>query len=111
MRAPNQTTLTVEDLYDAVLAAAGGVEGAERASLLHGLAGRLNGYADLLVDDPCHAAGLRVMLEVLDVVADRETVPTARLDALGPVDVADLYDMYVGPAVDGIEGLLLGHRP
>lgn len=107
MTTPSETTSTVNHLYAAVLAGVHDTAGTERAALLHGLADRLNGYADALVDDPCHAAGLRVMREVFDVVTDREDVPTARVDALTPSDVADLYDQHIGPAIDRIEDALL----
>lgn len=107
MSAPNEVTPTVDHLYDAVLTAVDDTAGTGRAALLHGLAARLTRYADCLDNDPCYVAGLRVVREVLDVVADRETVPAARLDALTPDDVVDLYAAHVEPAVDGIEGALL----
>lgn len=52
-------------------------------------------------------AGLGVMGEVLDVVADRETVDPDVLAALTVAQVTDLYAAAVEPAIDTLEQALL----
>lgn len=53
-------------------------------------------------------AGYAVMgtAGVLGILHDRETISDARFLALTADDVNDLYDAYVGPAVDSIENAL-----
>lgn len=44
---------------------------------------------------------------ILGILHDRETVPDDVLLALTPDDVNDLYDWFIGPAIDSIETHLL----
>ena len=56
----------------------------------------------------CAEAGLETMADILDIVRNREEVLDARLEELTADDITDMYDSWVGPAVDGIERSLLG---
>lgn len=51
-------------------------------------------------------AGLEVMADILGILYNRETVTHERLLKLTAEDVEDLYDRYVGPAIDDIEDAL-----
>ena len=55
----------------------------------------------------CAEAGLEVMAEVLSIVWNREEVPVEVLTGLDASQVSDLYEMFVGPAVDRVEAYLL----
>lgn len=61
------------------------------------------------VEAACAEAGLQVMAQVLSIVAEREEVPMETLAALTPEEIYDLYEGWIGPAVDKVENSLLGH--
>ena len=58
-------------------------------------------------DDVAREAGLGVLSGVLDVLLGRGEIPAERLRALTPVDVAELYATFIGPAIDDLEFALL----
>lgn len=47
---------------------------------------------------------------ILGILHDRETVSDERLLALTADDVSDLYDRFIGPAIDDIEDALLEEK-
>lgn len=51
-------------------------------------------------------AGLAIMREVIDIVRDREWVAHSVLDALDADAVYDLYESFIGPAIDKLEDVL-----
>lgn len=58
----------------------------------------------------CAQAGLEAMAGILVIVRDRENVDEQALLELAPEQVTDLYDSFVGPAVDAVEDDLLGEQ-
>ena len=48
-------------------------------------------------------AGLKMMSGVFDVLIDRETIPAATLLRLTSDDVLELYEAWIGPAIDDVE--------
>lgn len=51
-------------------------------------------------------AGLGVMAEVLEVVVDREVIDDQALLLVSSDDIRNLYEDYVAPTVDSLEGVL-----
>lgn len=86
----------------------------EKADILARVIDSLTHYRNDLTGTPPAAyratadrAGLGVMADVLDVVADRENVSGAVLAALTVEQLTDLYTCVVEPAIDRLERSLL----
>lgn len=55
------------------------------------------------IEQVCKDAGLGVMVQVYEIIQDRESVSTRALLGLTAEVVDEHYNMFVGPAIDEIE--------
>jgi hypothetical protein len=60
------------------------------------------------IETICEEAMLGVMVQVLEIVRDREEVPEESLLGLDADDVTEMYEGWIGPAIDRLEKSLLG---
>ena len=60
------------------------------------------------IETICEEAGLGVMVQVFEIVRDREEVPEEAILGLDAEDVTQLYDAWIGPAIDNVEKSMLG---
>jgi hypothetical protein len=55
------------------------------------------------IESICEQAGLGVMVQVYEIVCDREDTPDAKILALTADDVSLHYSLFVAPAIDSVE--------